>query len=120
MNQLLPPNVFRVLFAIPFAVFGVLHLMNASQMQGMVPTYVPGGIIWVYITGSLLIAAALALIINKYAKAAGFLLGLMLLVFILSIHVPALLGGDQSAMSGFLKDFSLMAAAMFIGNFSAK
>ena len=120
MNQLLPPNVFRVLFAIPFAVFGVMHFMNAASMQGMVPAYVPGGIIWIYIIGALLILATLALIINKFAKAAGYLLGFMLLVFILTIHLPALMGGDQSAMSSLLKDFSLMAGAMFIGNFSAK
>lgn len=120
MNQLNLPNVFRVLFAIPFVVFGTMHLMFASKMQGMVPTYIPGGVIWVYITGTLLILTALALILNKFAKVAGYILGFMLLIFVLTIHLPALLGGDQSAMSGLLKDFALMAAAMFIANFPAK
>ncbi|WP_026899107.1 DoxX family membrane protein [Daejeonella oryzae] len=120
MNQLLPPGVLRVLFAIPFAVFGVMHFMYAENMQGMVPAYIPGGVIWVYITGACLILAALALVINKFAKIAGYLLALMLLVFILTIHLPALLGGDQNAMGSLLKDFSLMAAAMFVANFSSK
>ncbi len=120
MNQILPPAVFRVLFAIPFAIFGFMHFMFADKMQGLVPNYVPGGIIWVYIIGALLILAAIALIINKFAKAASYLLGFLLLGFILTIHLPAIMAGDQAAMSSLLKDFSLMAAAMFIGNFSAK
>ncbi|MFM1912601.1 MAG: hypothetical protein RIR51_439 [Bacteroidota bacterium] len=32
----------KYLFPIPFAVFGVLHLMNADAMAGMVPAYLPG------------------------------------------------------------------------------
>ncbi|MEO8795288.1 MAG: DoxX family membrane protein [Daejeonella sp.] len=120
MNYILPPAVLRVLFAIPFAIFGFMHFMYADTMQGMVPSYVPGGVIWVYATGGLLILAAIALIINKYAKAAGYLLGFMLLVFILGVHLPAIMGGNQLAMGSLLKDFSLMSAAMFIGNFSAK
>ena len=120
MNQLLPPGVFRVLFAIPFAVFGIMHFMFADKMQGMVPSYVPGGVIWVYVTGAFFVLAAVALILNKFAKAASYLLGFMLLIFIITIHLPALMGGDQSAMTNLLKDFGLMAGAMFIGNFSAK
>lgn len=120
MNQLLSPGVLRVLFAIPFAVFGIRHMMFATNMQGMVPAYLPGGIIWVYFTGAVLIIAALALILNKYTRIAGYILGLLLLIFVLTIHLPAVLGGDQGAMGGLLKDFSLMAAALFIGNFSAK
>ena len=120
MNQLLPPSVLRVLFAIPFAVFGAMHFMFAGKMQGAVPAFIPGGVIWVYVTGAFLILAAIALIINKFAKVAAYLLGLMLLLFVLTIHLPAVMGGDQGAMPNLLKDFSLMAAAMFIGNFSSK
>lgn len=120
MNQILPPAVLRVLFALPFAVFGFLHFMNAENMKGMVPKYIPGGIIWIYATGAFFILAALALIINKFAKAAGYLLGFMLLVFIVTIHIPGVMQGNQMSMMGLLKDFSLMAGAMFIANFSGK
>ena len=120
MNQLLPPKFLRILFALPFLVFGAFHLMSAEQMQGAVPPYVPGGMIWIYVTGAFLILAAIALIINKFAKAAGYLLGIMLLVFIITIHLPGAMKGDQMAVTGLLKDFALMIAAMFIGNFSAK
>jgi len=120
MNQIVPTPVLRVLFALPFIVFGVLHFMNAEQMKGMVPAYIPGGVIWVYVTGIVFILAAVAFIINKYAKAGGYLLAFVLLVFILTIHLPGVMSGNQMAMGGLLKDFALMVAAMFIANFSAK
>lgn len=121
MNQLIPTFILRVLFALPFMFFGALHFMNAEQMKGLVPSYFPGGgDIWVYITGIIFILTAVAFIINKYAKVAGYLLAFVLLVFILTIHIPALISGNQMAMSGLLKDFALMAASMFIANFSAR
>ena len=118
MNQILSHGVLRVIFAIPFAVFGIMHLMKADMMQGMVPSYVPGGVIWVYITGALLIVGAAGLILNKSAQLAGLLLGGLMLVFILTIHLPHFLGGDQSAMGSLMKDLALMGAALFIGNSS--
>lgn len=119
MNKILSHGLLRVIFAIPFAVFGIMHLMAADKMQGMVPSYVPGGIIWVYITGALLILGALGLILNKSAQLAGYLLGALLLIFVLTIHLPKLLGGDQSAMGSLMKDIALMGAAIFIGNSSS-
>jgi uncharacterized membrane protein len=120
MNQLVPTHILRVLFAIPFMVFGAVHFMNAEQLKGLVPPYFPGNIIWVYITGIIFILVALSFMINRFAKAGGYLLAFVLLVFILTIHIPALLKGNQMALSGLLKDFALMAAAMFIANFSGK
>jgi putative oxidoreductase len=120
MNQILSNGLLRVLFAIPFAVFGVMHLMNAAAMQGMVPAYVPGGVIWVYITGVLLITGAIGFILNKSVQMAGYVLGALMLVFILTIHLPAVLGGDQNSMGSLLKDFALLAGALFIGGSSSK
>lgn len=99
----------RILYALPFAVFGLLHFMNASAMAGMVP--LPGGVFWVYLTGVALIAAAVSLLIGKYARLAALLLGVMLFIFALSIHLPNLIGGDQASMSSLLKDFALAGAA---------
>lgn len=120
MNQIIPTHVLRVLFALPFFVFGALHFMNAERMKALVPAYFPGDIIWVYITGIIFILSALTFTINKYAKVGGYLLAFVLLVFILTIHLPALMNGNQMALGGLLKDFALMAAAMFIANFSAR
>lgn len=108
------PTVGKFLFAIPMAVFGILHFMAAGDMAGMVPSFVPGGVIWVYITGVALIAAAVAIIANKQAVLATQLLGVMLLIFALSIHLMALVGGDQAAMASLLKDTALAGGAFVL------
>lgn len=112
------PKIGRFLFAIPMAVFGVMHFMNAQMMAGMVP--VPGGVVWVYVTGVALLAAAAAIMIGTQAVLATRLLALFLLLTATTVHLPALLGGDQAAMSQVLKDLALAGGALVLsGVFSA-
>ncbi len=40
--EALTGTVARLIFAIPFGIFGLLHLMSGSKMAGMVP--LPGGV----------------------------------------------------------------------------
>jgi len=108
----------RYLYAIPIAIFGLMHFMNAGNMTGMVP--LPGAIFWVYLTGAALIAAAVSFIIEKKVRLAGLLLGIMLLIFVLSIHLPGVMGAEdpgamQASMSALLKDLGLSGAAFYIG-----
>jgi putative oxidoreductase len=112
-------NLGKYLYAIPFAIFGLMHLINGSQMAGMVPSYVPGGVFWVYLTGVALMAAGISIMINKFTKMSTLLLGILLLIFVLTIHLPALSNPQmmQMAMVGLLKD-SMLAGAAFM--FSAK
>ncbi len=112
MNNL--KNVGRIVFAIPFAIFGMMHFMMASNMVGMVPSWVPGGIFWVYVTGIALIAATISIISKKQIYLASVLLAGLLLIFVLTIHIPGLMGGNQMAMSGLLKDMSLAGGALLI------
>lgn len=105
----------RFVYAIPFAIFGLFHFMNASAMAGMVPF--PGGVFWVYLTGVALIGASVALIIQKEVKLVALLLGIMLLIFALSIHLPGVISGGegmQNSMSSMLKDLALSGAAFFV------
>lgn len=112
MNNL--KNVGRIIFAVPFTIFGVMHLMMANNMAGMVPSWVPGGVFWVYVTGVALVAAAISIIAKKQIHLAAVLLAVLLGVFVMTIHLPALLGGDQMAMGGMLKDISLAGGALLI------
>lgn len=107
--------VARLLYAIPMAVFGLLHFMNAGSMSGYVPSFIPGGVFWVYLTGLALLAAAVSIIIEKKTRLACILLGVMLLVFVLTIHLPGVIGGEmQPNMPNLLKDMALAGGAWFI------
>lgn len=102
----------KYMFAIPMILFGVFHFGGAEGMKGMVP--IPGGVIWVYVTGVALVAAGVAIIIGKKARLAAQLLGLMLLIFALSIHLPGAIGGNDMSMAAFLKDLALAGGAWFM------
>jgi putative oxidoreductase len=103
MNAIL--GLGKYLFAVPFAVFGILHFMAADAMAPMAF----GNSILVYITGICLIAATISILIGKYDKLATALLGLMLILFIALIHIKgASASGDWSAV---LKDLALAGAA---------
>ncbi|GJM32155.1 MAG: hypothetical protein DHS20C18_11560 [Saprospiraceae bacterium] len=99
-----------------------MHLAMAANFAPLVP--IPGGLIWVYITGIGLIAATVSIIIGKYDKLAATLLGLMLLIFVLSVHLPGVMEGGEAqmkSMPNFLKDLALAGAAwMYAGGAVAK
>ncbi len=120
MNGLL--NLGKYIFAIPFAVFGVMHLFNADAMAGMPPF---GGAIMVYITGIALIAAAVSILIGKMDKLATALLGVMMILTAVLIHANGLANAaDEMAasasMSNMLKDLALAGAAWMYASMGAK
>lgn len=113
-------SVARILYGLPFGIFGIFHFMNASAMAGMVP--IPGGVFWIYLTGLALLAASVSIIIEKYTRLACILLGVMLIIFVLSIHLPGIIGGEmQPNMSNLLKDLALAGGAWLLaGNYESE
>lgn len=106
----------RTLYALPMVVFGINHLLYANMMQGAVPSFLPAKVFWVYFTGLALLAAGISIIVNKYAKLASLLLGVLLLIFAFTIHFPGVLNSQtmMASMPGFLKDTSLAGAAFVL------
>jgi putative oxidoreductase len=123
MEAVLSPlsKISKFLIAIPAALFGVFHFMVAEKMAGMVP--IPGGIIWVYLTGVALIAAAVAIIIGKKARMAATLLGVLILIFALTIHLPSVMGGGDGGMESMpqlLKDLMISGGIITLAGNQAK
>ena len=113
--KLLTGKVARILFALPFGIFGVLHFVGASKMAMMVPPYVPGGVLWVYLTGLALIAACIAFIIEQQVYTAGLCLAALLVVFVLTVHVPGLMGPMmEMSMMAMLKDVALIGGCLMM------
>lgn len=104
----------RFIYAIPVAIFGVFHFMNANAMAGMVPGWIPGGVFWVYLTGAALLAAAISIMLQKKSSLATLLLAIMIGIFALTIHLPGAADGDQASMTMFLKDMAIAGAALFM------
>jgi len=113
-----------IILAIVMIVFGLYHFMQPSSLLVYVPEFMPGGIIWVYFVGAAFILAAIAFITHRQAKLAGYLLALLLIIFVLAVHLPNYLNaGDadmkQMAFVSILKDTALAAFATYIGSNAA-
>jgi putative oxidoreductase len=113
MNTL--SNVGRIIYAVPFMVFGINHFVSASILAGFVPSFFPGGIVLVYITGLILLTTSTLILIKRFVRIAGLVLGATLLIFALTVHMPGLFGENMMmSLPNFLKDLSLAGAAFFI------
>lgn len=112
--KILTTTAARILFAIPFLGFGLGHLMNASMMGGMVP--IPGGIIWIYVTGIANILAGISAITKFQGRTAMLLLALMLFIFIVTIHIPTMMKPEtmMMGMMSLYKDAGLMGGALLL------
>ncbi len=113
-----------IILAVVMIVFGLYHFMQPQSLLVYVPEFIPGGIIWVYFVGAAFILAAIAFITHKQAKIAGYLLALLLIIFVLTVHLPNYLhAGDadmkQMAFVSILKDTALAAFATYIGSNAA-
>jgi uncharacterized membrane protein len=102
-----------IIFGIPWIVFGIQHFMYADFVSGLVPAYMPVRIFWAYLTGVAMIAAGISFIIRRQVRLAAFLLGCMLLLFILMLHTLLLSGEPQVGMhwTRALQDTAIMGAA---------
>ena len=113
MKQIISSRIAGIIYALSIGSFGILHFMNAEEMKSGVPDYLPGGIAWIYITGACFILAAIAIIINKMTRVACYLLALMLLIFVFTLHLKHLVNGNYTNV---LKDTAMAMAAILVGN----
>lgn len=113
----------RILFALPFAVFGINHFLMMDYYMGMLTSFIPRTGFIMVLTGLLLIAASISIITKKLVRLSTILLAILLFIFILTIHIPHLVNGfDTTAtLVTMLKDISLMGGSLMIaGIYSEK
>ncbi len=108
----------RVLFAVPFIVFGIFHFMGAGDMAAMMLPEWPAAVFLVYLSGLAMILAGLSIITGVLARLASLLLALLMLFIIISVHLPGMFNEDtmQMSMTMLLKDLSMMGGALILAN----
>jgi len=114
----------RILYALPFIFFGVTHFIKVDWYDSTYTSFIPLGPFTIMLTGVLLIAAGLSILTKKYVRLSALLLALLLLIFILTIHIPHLLGETDSThlmLSTMLmvKDISLLGGSLMIAGMAS-
>jgi uncharacterized membrane protein len=77
-----------VFVAAPLAVFAAEHFVAARSMQQMVPSWLPAHLFWVYFVACAWLAGAAGLVLMKCVRLSATLLGVMLLLIVLTMHLP--------------------------------
>jgi putative oxidoreductase len=120
MNEPIMSRIAIILLALVMAAFGIYHFVYPQNLMAYVPSFLPdAGNLWVYLPGAAFILAAIAFVTNRMVRLAGYLLAIMLIVFVLTIHLPNFLNaGDdetkQLSLVNLLKDTAIAAFAMHI------
>lgn len=109
----------RILFAIPFALFGINHFLMTNYYVGMLTSFIPLGAYTIILTGILLIAASVSIITKKFVKVSTISLAILLFIFIVTIHIPHLFTEADRTVTiiALLKDVSLMGGSLMIAGF---
>ena len=94
-------------YALTIISFSIDHFLYAHEAADYVPAWIPNHVTWLYITGTALLAAGIAILLNRKRKLGAALLGTMILIWVLILHIPRVLtagmaGGGGEVSSAFL------------------
>jgi len=107
------------LLSVVLIAFGVFHFLYPRDLLVYVPLSLVGGIKLGYIVGVAFILVGVSFLTNQFVKVTSYVLVVMILIFILTIHVPNYNhAGDkemrQLALINILKDSAIMGFALHI------
>lgn len=78
----------KYFFGIMLVVFGFTHFVYTDFVKTLVPAWIPGPLLWAYVTGVALIGAGVAILIHFKPRQISLLLALMLYIWLLVLHIP--------------------------------
>ncbi len=107
------------MLSIVLIIFGIFHFLYPRDLFVYVPVFMVGGIVYAYIVGSLFVLVGLSFLTNQYVKFTSYFLVTLILIFILSIHVPNYLNAGtrdmkMAALINILKDAAIMGFVLHI------
>ncbi len=84
-----------ILFALTIISFSIDHFVYAHEAADYVPAWVPHHVMWLYITGSALAAAGIAILFDIKRKLGATLLGVMIFIWVIILHIPRVIAGPM-------------------------
>jgi uncharacterized membrane protein len=113
----------RIVIAIAAIFFGVEHFLHTDFAPGvplpkMMPPWVPLPSAWAYLAGTILLAAGIALALNKKPRIAATSIGAMMTVLTVFLYLPLLLlahgGSETNEGLNYVADTLLFAGAALL------
>lgn len=108
----------RILLATPFVLFGINHFILYDMFLGMLSSFIPNSVYLIFLTGALLVLSGIAIIFNKQVLLSCYVLAGLLILFILTIHIPHMITSEGTDVKlsflTFLKDIGLLGGLLMI------
>jgi uncharacterized membrane protein len=113
----------RIAIAIAAIFFGVEHFLHPNSAPGiplpmMTPTWVPFPNLWAYLAGAILLAAGIALALNKKPRIAATSIGALMTTLTVFLYLPILIlaRGESEVIVGlnYVADTLLYAGAALL------
>ena len=103
-----------VFIAMPMAVFGTEHFLDATSIGQMVPAWIPAHIFWAYLVGTCLVLGGLSIVVQIYPGLSAALFGVMLLLFEALLHIPRVVAAPHNrfAWAVALRDLAFSCGAL--------
>ncbi|MGH9820244.1 MAG: DoxX family membrane protein, partial [Pyrinomonadaceae bacterium] len=76
---------------------GVEHFIYPQFVAKLVPTWIPGSVFWTYFAGAALVLGGLGMIVPLTARVASALSGLMIFLWVFTLHLPRALAAAETA-----------------------
>jgi uncharacterized membrane protein len=115
----------RLLIAIAAVFFGVEHFLHSQfvpvvPLGKLMPTWYPGHLLIAYVTGAVLIAAGVSLLLGKRTRAAATSIGILAVAAVLLVYLPIAIATDLSIeickrkIQGVITDSLLFAGMVLV------
>ena len=100
-------------------ILGVFHFLYPRELFVYVPPTLFGGLTWAYLAGGAYILVGISFLFNQWVKFTGYLLVILLVIFILVFHVPNFKNAGDSEMRilsliNIMKDTAIACFAMHV------
>lgn len=109
----------RILYSAIFILFGLGHFTETTNMAAMLPAFFPAKALVIYLTGVVIVAAGVMVLVGYRARVAGLILALYTLSTAIFVHSSGFAAGEQVATANFMKDLALAGGGLFIWYFGS-
>jgi len=110
----------RLILGFSIIAFGVLHFAFPVFAPGIPPMFrdisfpIPGHLFWVYLTAVACLAGGASILINRRARLAATLLGIMILAFDLLTWLPRFFSHPADLTGNWLKDLGIAGGVLIL------
>lgn len=98
LEKLIP--IGRYLFCIMLVIFGYEHFKYSQFVFALVPNWIPWHPFWTYFAGVALIGLGIAIAFNIKTRLVANLLGIMLFLWLVTLHIPRAFAANFTADQG--------------------